>query len=141
MKIFLASVFAERGAMRVWRELIENQGHKVTSHWIDSPFKSDDDATPIELSIAAEQNVHDIEDCDYFVLDSRLFVQNIYGHGGRHIDFGIALALKKKICLIGTPESPYHLLPPITHHETIISFLKELREENNPAPTIRPANE
>ena len=44
--------------------------------------------------------------------------------GGRHVEFGVALALGKKIEVCGPKENVFHLLPNITHYKTFEGWLE-----------------
>jgi nucleoside 2-deoxyribosyltransferase len=126
MKIYLAAAFERRAEMRETRDRLEILGHTVTSGWIDLP----NDTKPIgvaELKVSPGQwadfaiaDLHDVYNADVLIMFSG------GGRGGRHTEFGYALALDKQLILIGDRENVFHALPGVMCFETTDRFFEHL---------------
>ena len=81
------------------------------------------DASPAYFQ---EQAVIDLEDVDR--ADSLLFFAEdpLIGtpRGGRHVEFGYALAKGKRCIVIGGEENIFHYLPNVMHFPTVSAFLE-----------------
>jgi hypothetical protein len=129
VKIFLSGRWSQREALREVRDALKPLGHEVTSRWID---KDSDDKSERErlLQPVAEQNaidnLEDIAKSDCVVS----FTQGKGGKkGGRHVEFGVAVALNKWCVLIGTPENAFHWLPNIERYDSLEEWLDSLETE------------
>ena len=81
-------------------------GHKVTSRWLDVDLSAP--YTPVGMQQGVEVDLQDIEDCEVFIAYNPVIMQK-KGTGGRHVEFGYALARNKPIIYIGEkPENVYH---------------------------------
>lgn len=127
MKIYIAARFSKRPeANQLARELMD-VGHAITSRWV----KPDSDhVTPTGLSKQAAdaerqrfalEDLEDVIACDCCV--SLMEEPRNNSRGGRHVEFGIAVGLKKKLVIIGPRETVFHHLPEVEHYDTVEDFL------------------
>lgn len=122
MKIYLAARYSRHPEMQGARDVLAALGHEVTSRWIDCHTDVSGDFassfTPEQLNIApdlcAPLGRHDIEDVDaaQTVIS---FTDGTGGKGGRHVEFGYALARGKRMILVGPREHIFHTLPEVEH--------------------------
>ena len=111
-KVYIASAYQRRDQMRTYALDLQRIGWEVTSSWLqqtlpfDAPVKSFPES---EMSKLAEQDVEDIRRADIFVTYTEP-VSRRYPRGGRHVEFGIALALHKPILIVGAVENIFHTL-------------------------------
>ena len=49
--------------------------------------------------------------------------------GGRHVEFGMALALGKPIFVYGHKENIFHYLPQVEHTENVVESLREYADK------------
>jgi hypothetical protein len=128
MKIYLAAWYERNAEMRAYRDVLENMGHRVTSRWIDQhegelPQSMGEGVIAEHVDAAAKYALKDLQDivaADMLVH----FTSPGFGKGGRHIEFGYALALRLPIALVGPRENVFHALPGVTWYpdwETFIS--------------------
>lgn len=121
MKIYLA---AQHPELKVLRSELEHLGHSVTSSWLDIGGKS---FTPEELenepdrcSIRGWADFDDIKEADCLI-----FISSQGGKGGRHVEYGIALGLDKRIIILGRRENIFHTLTDevYTTHDELFEVL------------------
>lgn len=104
MKIYIAAPYSERDyAIRVMLAC-EARGIVVTSRWLKSPDELADEH--------ARKDLADVAEADW------LLALNVPGYadkgtGGRHVELGYALALGKRIALIGDKTNIFHYLSDI----------------------------
>lgn len=94
----------------------------VTSRWIDQHGGTQPvSRTPEQLNTAPEEcsvfAVHDMEDLQAAdTVISFTFTDDKGGKGGRHVEFGMALALGKRVILVGPRENVFHTHPAVEHY-------------------------
>jgi hypothetical protein len=135
MKIYLASRYSRHSEMRGVRDVLQAVGHTVTSRWIDchtdvvgdftASFTQEFLNTSPELSAPLGQ--HDLDDLTR--ADAVISFTGSGGKGGRHVEFGYALALGKRMIIIGPRENVFHTLPQVEHYTTWPQFVIALRRE------------
>jgi len=102
LKIYLAAKFEQKRKMRGIRAFLQNDGHEITSRWIDVEHEEDaahtvTDANRVEY---AKMDVYDVLKADVLVAFSGPRSEPAIG-GGRHVEFGIALQAGKQIIVVG----------------------------------------
>jgi hypothetical protein len=114
MKIYLAAPFTAQDTMRGVRDVLTSIGHEVTSQWLD--FVGD--GIPVsEINDHPEQSMgHAITDVGD-IARSDMFVEfTQYGSsttGGHHVELGIALAMQKRVIVVGPRENIFQTLPEV----------------------------
>lgn len=122
MKIYLASRYSRREELCGYREQLEAKGHIVTSRWLNGNHQLDKHGIPIgehgeklvegdtpESSDAANLlRAHFVSEDTADVVDSELVISftepprsALGNRGGRHVEFGMAVALKKRLFVVG----------------------------------------
>lgn len=104
MKIYLCAQFKEQPLMRHWRKLLEEAGHSVTSRWLG--VDEVDEKSKLALD-AAKVDLEDIDAAEV-VLSHTLNRGDLFTGGGRHIEFGYALAKGKCLINVGGYENVFH---------------------------------
>jgi hypothetical protein len=113
--VYLAAGYGRRAEMRAARDLLESTGRfRVKSRWLDSGTGRSEEgrlgSLNTEPSSYVAFAVEDLED----IRSSELvlsFTDGRPARGGRHTEFGYALALGKRMVLIGPREHVFHSLP------------------------------
>jgi len=123
MNVYLAARFSRRFEMRAVRSQLVVLGHVVTSRWIDRDHHPDDS----DITIANEDLV-DLEQAHLVIS----FTEVIGSHpgrnrGGRHVEFGVALASGKRLIVVGPRENVFHSVRSVEHFETWEEALTSLR--------------
>jgi nucleoside 2-deoxyribosyltransferase len=104
---YFAARFSRRFELQGYRADLLRAGHEVTSRWID-----DDDDTECDCAV---RDVKDVEIADGLILFTEVPRETKTRHG-RLVEFGIALALGKRLLAIGG------------HDENVFFNLKEVEK-------------
>jgi hypothetical protein len=116
MKIYLAARYSRNGEMRGVRDVLQALGHEVTSRWIDqhggnlleSIVAEKLNENPGACAHYAEVDVADLSAADVVVSFTS---EGGGGKGGRHVEFGLALGLGKRLVIVGPRENVFHTWP------------------------------
>lgn len=135
MRVYLAAKYSRHPEMRSVRDQIVKSYRKygeeliVTSRWIEGGHDITDDCDrDAQRQRFASEDYEDLVSSDVVLWFSE--PEKIEGHnrGGRHVEFGIALALEIPIFVIGRKENVFHYLPCVGHFEDLISALTAISE-------------
>lgn len=90
------------------KKQLEAQGHEVTSRWLEEDTPLNHSMEDVTSDYAAKSARYDLEDIDE--ADAVLFFSEsvLTPRGGRHVEFGYALAKDKWIYVIGPAENIFH---------------------------------
>lgn len=128
MKIYLASRYARREELCYYRKLLEAAGHEVTSRWLDStPLEEQELSEGIESKIRhfLSEDISDIKFSDLVVCFTE-YPSDSYSRGGRHVEFGLALAWGKRLAVVGPLENLFYYHPnvvQVSHIEALIPLI------------------
>ena len=113
MKIYLAASYSRRQELQSYAAQLRADGHTVTARWITGVH---DDPHTNEAT-CAQDDVADIyaADCTLSFTDSPTSGRK---RGGRHVEFGIALARDQLLVLVGPRENVFHHLPNVKQYDT-----------------------
>jgi hypothetical protein len=129
LKVYLAAQYARRDELRGYRTILEAEGIEVTSNWLDetSPLNGTMDKHSEEFLIhTATTDLQDIDRANaiiFFSEDPKVGIPR----GGRHVEFGYALAKNKGISVIGPKENVFHHIAG-HHFNNLDEFLATYRE-------------
>lgn len=104
MKIYLASRYSRREELKKYRDKLVAAGHEVITRWLDTTWESDPTqpaaAPPEYREKYAILDLEDVEraNCLIAFTEER---NGDGGRGGRHVEFGYALALAKYVVVVG----------------------------------------
>lgn len=124
--IYIAARYSRKTEMRVVAAYLREIGLIVTSRWLDEQISADaqlGDHSPIFYKETARIDLDDIVQSDTLLF----FSENpLVGtpRGGRHVEFGYALSLGKRVVVIGGPENIFHYLPQVVHYSDLHGFLE-----------------
>lgn len=115
--IYIAASFPYKYRALEFKDFLHSVGYAVSSGWIQKAKGYDTDEDPEEkkqrLIAASADDFAEVRACDTFVM----FTEGKYAEqttsGGRHAEFGMAVAHNKKIVLIGPLENVHHYSPSI----------------------------
>lgn len=99
-RVYLSARYEWAKRMQKAASLLEHEGIEVTSRWIRDNFKG------IGVIAAAKMDLEDVERADTLIC----FADKTHRGGGRHIELGYALALGKKLFVVGASETLFHEL-------------------------------
>lgn len=129
MRIYLAARYSRRLELCGYREELQALGYEVQARWLNGGHQISNEGTPIgengealvedgSTNVAAAQLRSKFAFDDYEdVVGSDIVIsfteppRSEHSRGGRHVEFGIALALKKPVMVVGHRENIFHWLP------------------------------
>jgi hypothetical protein len=129
MRIYLASRFDRSAEMREVAGRLAAAGHFVTSRWIHGRQSCPD-------LVSAVEDVEDLASADCLVSFTEHATRNVpwAARGGRHVEFGIALGARKRLCIVGPRENIFHHLPKVEVHRSVDELIVSLSSATEVAP-------
>jgi nucleoside 2-deoxyribosyltransferase len=117
MILYLAARYSRKDEIREYAKRFENAGHQVSATWFDEPH--DGQVTMAEVCVNllqtyAQRDFDEIKQANAIVFYSETD-QTMNKRGGRHVEFGYALGLGKRIIVVGPKENIFHYLPVVEH--------------------------
>lgn len=142
MKIYLAARYSRREELCDYRRQLQDMGHEVQCRWLDGPKQISDTGIPIgeagealiegsgaEAAILragmAQDDWEDVVGAEV-VINFTETPRSTPNRGGRHVEFGIALAGGARVLVVGHRENIFHWLPTVEFHETWEKALESL---------------
>lgn len=123
--VYLAARYGRRMELSDYADTLLSEGYTVTSRWLSGKHEPKDGrelATPAERARWAKEDWADVMRADC-VISFTEEEGSRYSRGGRHVEFGAALAMNKKCIIIGPQENVFHCLPEVEHFDTWQDFL------------------
>jgi hypothetical protein len=138
MRYHLAARFARRMELCDYRKQLVSIGDIVTSRWLD--FDEKPEWTPQ----IARADFDDLMAADAVIVFTET-PNTISTTGGRHVEFGLALAGDKGVMIVGPRENVFHYLVPnfqvfATWNEAFASIKRyvQLQRKFNPNTDLQP---
>ena len=145
MKIYLAARYSRRLELCDYRIRLQQQGHTVTSRWLNGAHQIDRDGMKLgalgEEYVEAGSDEHAAQLRRHFASEdmSDVFAADLMiafteepraeaSRGGRHVELGLALATGKTIYLVGPRENVFCWLPGIRQFSNIEACYSHMRE-------------
>jgi nucleoside 2-deoxyribosyltransferase len=133
VRVYLAARYSRRLELCEYRDQLEYVGYEVTSRWLNGAHQVYLDGEPlgpeqealIESGKAspevrgrfAAEDWADVTEAD-IVISFTEPPRSKASRGGRHVEFGAALALAKRCVVVGFRENVFHCLPEVEFFET-----------------------
>jgi len=126
LKIYLAARYSRIPIINQWAEKLQELGFEITSRWSLSKDHKlveglSQRAADSERERFALEDLEDIRSCDMVV--SLMEEPRNNSRGGRHVEYGYAIALNKQLVIIGEPETVFHHLALVEHYQSFDHFL------------------
>lgn len=129
MRVYLASRFSRGDELLRYKADLERHGIEVTSRWLLGGHEwagTDDDALPIDVGERfAREDLEDLRAADVVVCFTEA-PRSGASRGGRHVEFGYALATRKEILVVGPRENVFYCLEEVRHRESWEEALAQL---------------
>ena len=129
-KIYLAARYSRREELCGYRAELRELGFEVTSRWLDGAHQISDTGEPlgevgeraVERGVAsaahfAIEDFTDLVRCDICVSFTEP-PRSSANRGGRHVEFGVAIAEAKRLMVVGYRENVFHWLPKVEFFES-----------------------
>ncbi len=120
MKIYLAARYSRREELVGYAEELRAAGHIITSRWLRGrhEHKGPEALMPLEhRELWALENNEDILSSDCVVSFTEP-EDSPYGRGGRHVEFGLALATGRRLVVVGHRENIFHCVRSVIYCPT-----------------------
>lgn len=107
MKVYIAGKYTAKERLKIEAEKLRDQGFSVTSTWLeeeDDPSIQLKDVTFERQQDIATRDLMQIRDSDVLILDTL----DDNPRGGREVEFGSALALRKVVIRVGPAVNVFH---------------------------------
>lgn len=135
MRVYLASRYSRRQEMNIYADQLREYGYIIDVRWLVDNHQAPDDTLEINETVDTSNNIaavfaqDDVEDlmASDIVISFSEEPRSTHSRGGRHVEFGMALALNKQIIVVGPRENIFHTLPGIKHYETWDEALNSLK--------------
>ncbi len=129
MKLYVSGTLTLMKKRREDAAVLRGHGFDVTSNWLYEPELrvSDPDHEEWELRARANDDVEDITRADAIVL----FTEGKSTSGGRDVEFGIALALRKRLFVIDGGYNVFHRRAEAEHFDDLGQLILKLTEERD----------
>ena len=127
-RLYLAGRYSRKEELKSYVPLLEANGFEVLTNWLKE--KADSNIGLDEMTNEECEDTSNVDLTDIQSVEAMLFFAEdpLTGtpRGGRHVEFGYALALKKPIFVVGPKENIFHWQPYVTHFESIEDFVDAL---------------
>lgn len=135
-RIYLASRYSRREELCVYATRLLALGYWVTSRWLNGNHQVSDaglseqahEAERIRFASEDWNDLVDADTCISFTEEPR----GTNSRGGRHVEFGAALAYGKRCIVVGPRENVFHCLPEVEVYATWDELLTDLQEAATP---------
>jgi hypothetical protein len=134
-RVYLSGQFEDAPVLRTVRDELIRAGCRVTSRWLNGDSSTPatahagEEGAAARLAAIAYQDFEDIRGADVVVVFNPPAACNA-GRGGRHVETGYALALGKKVVVVGARGNVFHWMPEVTVVEEWAGLLTILRPGN-----------
>lgn len=128
MRVYIAARYTRKEEMKEVRRKLSEIGIASTSNWLEEPHSATTQLTELtneQNTEYAEADLRDIDRADHVLFFSEA---DLTPRGGRHVEFGYALAQGKRIHVVGPKENIFHYLPTVTNYDTLEAYLQYQRE-------------
>jgi len=103
-KLYLAGSWTRRKELRRYAVLLKKDNqYEITSRWLWEKVPGRNMGSDNAL-----MDEEDVKRCDALIAFTDVVS---LGHGGRHVEFGMARALGKELIVVGPEEHIFHYLP------------------------------
>jgi hypothetical protein len=107
MKVYLAASYVRRLEIAAYSELLEQDGHTITAEWLSGVHEK----PPWTEATYSQHDLQCIRDCDVFMgFTEEEDAPSIRKRGGRHVEFGYAVAYGKGLVIVGPLENSFYYL-------------------------------
>lgn len=118
MRIYIAALYARKSEMVIMADKIKRAGHEVTSRWLT-------ESEALDWSAASVMDLADIDNSDVLLSFTHPRGTMTSG-GGRHVEFGYAMAKGKRLVIIGESENVFHDSKNVSIYKSLDSWLDQL---------------
>ena len=124
MLIYLAARYSRLEELQGYADDLRSIGHRVEARWLLGDHQIHEGAdeveaatvsVPIEGRAFALDDYADVADADMLIAFSEEPRAGGASRGGRHVEFGLALAWGIGLMVVGPRENVFHTMPQVRH--------------------------
>ena len=122
--VYLSAAFGRQAELREYRDELTRSGFEVCSRWLDE-VANEEEVPANELSWIAQRNRYDLERSSTLIAFTEPSGAGP-ARGGRHVEYGYALARRAWVIIVGHRENVFHHLADCIYVETWPEAMKLL---------------
>lgn len=135
MRIYLAARYSRREELNGYAADLRAMGYVVDARWLAGNHQIAEaqvvEAAALSIPVEGEQfaldDMEDVHLADALIAFSEAPRAVLSSRGGRHVEFGLALAWGKRVLVVGPRENVFHTLPIVEHCWSWPEALERLR--------------
>lgn len=117
VKIYIAAKYARREEMEEIALMLMNaHGYDITARWV---FGGEEGFSQEEIAVF---DLEDVDEADTVI--SFTEHPDMYTTGGRHVEFGYAIATGKRLVVIGPRENVFYHFPTVEQFDTLNDWIR-----------------
>lgn len=130
MRIYLAARYSRREEMCGYAELLRAKGYTVDARWLSPPetvaleVESAMEEAPMSGYHFAQEDIEDLDKAGVVVCFTEVS-NSPFTRGGRHVEYGYALAKGKTLFIVGPRENVFYCLPQVIRFNTWEDFISQ----------------
>jgi len=133
IRVYLAARYSRREELCRYREQLQELGFDVQARWLDGSHELDGRGLSVEAKVDertrfALEDWEDVTKADWVISFTEI-PRSTPGRGGRHVEFGAAMALERRCIVIGPRENVFHHLPRTEHLGDWEAFLETTKHQ------------
>jgi hypothetical protein len=126
-KVYLASRYIKHVELQTYAAELSSNGYIITSRWIWGSHQISDEGLSLQAEESkriafANEDFIDVRNADV-VINFTEVPRSCNSRGGRHVEFGLALAWKKRCIVIGHRENIFHCMPHVIFYNDWEHFM------------------
>lgn len=122
MKIYLASRYSRKEELKKVAEELEGLGNEIISSWLDCNRRYEDEE---DKETYVPRMVNEVKACDCLIMFNDPEGQK-GRNGGKHVEFGIAMGLDKRLIVTGHRENLFYYHPKIQFYVDTETMMNDL---------------
>lgn len=125
LNFYLAARYSRRDELRVHRDMLVALGHTCMASWLDTAWPISDTGSTAAPDQYREhyaiKEALEVRQCNMLIAFTE--EPRSSTRGGRHVEFGIALGMGKRVVVIGQRENLFYYHPDVTAFNSFQEFL------------------
>lgn len=135
MRIYLAARHSRREELCGYADELRKCGHEITARWLLGSHKLSGVALAVESASGsapsrgaafAREDLQDLMRADAVISFTEV-PRSGHSRSGRHVEFGMAFAMHKRLIVIGPRENVFHCLSAVERYESWEDFKTQVR--------------
>lgn len=118
-KVYLAAMYGRREEMVLIADYLKTLGYEITARWVYGA----EEASGISHEEISVIDLDDVDKADTIISFTHERGTMLPAGGGRHVEFGYALAQGKHMVIIGPKENVFHSSPGVEVYPSIMDWV------------------